>query len=107
MVVVSLLINLRSYSDLGGVDSNSARTRETIAEQVRDACLNVGFFYGEHDVELHPSDLSAPCPVKNHGIPDEVIENVYLAAQHFFSLPLEEKSKVIICSYRSRDKAKL
>ena len=98
-------IDLWSYSDLGGVDSNSARTRETIAAQIRDACLNVGFFYGEHGVELHPSCLSAPSPVKNHGIPDEVIESVYLAAQHFFSLPLEEKSKVVFCPYRFCDKA--
>ena len=32
--------------------------------------------------------------VKNHGIPEDVIENVLFAAKDFFSLPLNEKLEV-------------
>ena len=32
--------------------------------------------------------------VKNHGIPEDVIENVLSAAKDFFSLPLDEKMEV-------------
>jgi isopenicillin N synthase-like dioxygenase len=31
--------------------------------------------------------------VKNHGVPDELIEKLYRYVQEFFSLPLEEKRK--------------
>src|SRR5215203_4420084 len=29
--------------------------------------------------------------VKNHGVPDELISNLYKSVQEFFSLPLEQK----------------
>jgi isopenicillin N synthase-like dioxygenase len=31
--------------------------------------------------------------VKNHGIPDHLIKELYATVQHFFSLPLEKKKK--------------
>jgi len=34
--------------------------------------------------------------VKNHGIPDERIDDVVAASRRFFSLPLEEKMKVLL-----------
>jgi hypothetical protein len=36
------------------------------------------------------------CSVKNHGIPEESIEAVISASKRFFSLPGEEKLKVLV-----------
>ncbi|KAI6120044.1 hypothetical protein EV401DRAFT_1860525, partial [Pisolithus croceorrhizus] len=51
--------------------------RAALARQIRDACMNVGFFY-----------------IKNHGIPDENIDRILSAMKAFFSLPVEEKMKL-------------
>jgi isopenicillin N synthase-like dioxygenase len=58
-------------------DATSDEDRLAIAEQIRDACLRVGFFY-----------------VKNHRIPDSTISRVFEETKRFFSLPLEEKMKI-------------
>ncbi|KAG8957092.1 hypothetical protein FRC03_010554 [Tulasnella sp. 419] len=50
-----------------------------IAKRIRDACISVGFFY-----------------VKNHNVPDEVIDRTMDQAKRFFDLPLEEKMKIDI-----------
>ena len=48
------------------------------ANQVREACEQMGFFY-----------------VKNHGIPNSVIDNAFDASRNFFSGSLETRAKVI------------
>jgi isopenicillin N synthase-like dioxygenase len=50
-----------------------------LADLIRDACINVGFFY-----------------IKNHGIPEEIFDNTVSAARKFFDLPLSEKQKLDI-----------
>ncbi|MDE1907252.1 MAG: isopenicillin N synthase family oxygenase [Rhodospirillales bacterium] len=49
------------------------------AEAIGQACRESGFFY-----------------IKNHGIPQELINRVYESARRFFALPAEEKEKSAI-----------
>ncbi|EGN97900.1 hypothetical protein SERLA73DRAFT_74151 [Serpula lacrymans var. lacrymans S7.3] len=63
--------------DLEGLSSTSPQVRSELAHQVRDACVNVGFLY-----------------VKNHGIPEDYIQNALDAMKRFFALSLENKMKV-------------
>lgn len=58
-------------------DSTDAAVRQHLAEEIRDACINVGFFY-----------------VKNHGIPEESISGAVDVGKKFFALPNETKMKV-------------
>ncbi|TFK48749.1 Clavaminate synthase-like protein [Heliocybe sulcata] len=60
--------------DLKDATSTDPQARRALAEKIRDACINVGFLY-----------------IKNHGIPDEVIQGAVSAAKTFFKLPLETK----------------
>jgi len=48
-----------------------------LAEQVRHACENIGFFY-----------------VLNHGVPQEIIDSGFAASRRFHTLPLEQKLKL-------------
>ncbi|KAG9091591.1 hypothetical protein FS749_016425 [Ceratobasidium sp. UAMH 11750] len=64
--------------DLSGLSGNPDE-KARVADQIRDACVHVGFFY-----------------VKKHGIDNQIIENVVKASQLFFDLPLEEKTKLDI-----------
>ncbi|EFJ07932.1 hypothetical protein SELMODRAFT_229575 [Selaginella moellendorffii] len=50
---------------------------ERLAQQLRKACLETGFFY-----------------VANHGISEEFMAQVFEQSRKFFTLPLEEKMKV-------------
>ncbi|KAI6156063.1 hypothetical protein EDD17DRAFT_1764696 [Pisolithus thermaeus] len=61
--------------DIGHASTNEERA--ALAQQIKDACMNVGFFY-----------------IRNHGIPEETIDKVLSAMKAFFSLPLERKMKV-------------
>ncbi|KAI6039622.1 hypothetical protein EDC04DRAFT_2894967 [Pisolithus marmoratus] len=56
--------------------ASTAEERAALARQIRDACVNVGFFY-----------------IRNHGIPEETIDKVLSAMKAYFSLPLETKMK--------------
>ncbi|KIJ09305.1 hypothetical protein PAXINDRAFT_17604 [Paxillus involutus ATCC 200175] len=51
--------------------------RAALAQEVRDACMKVGFFY-----------------VQNHGIPQTCFDNVLAAMQTYFGLPMEAKMKL-------------
>ncbi|KAJ4304647.1 hypothetical protein N0V90_000173 [Kalmusia sp. IMI 367209] len=53
--------------DLRNATSSSLEARKKAASEVYEACVNVGFFY-----------------IKNHGVPDEVIEGVKHEAKRFF-----------------------
>ncbi|KIK16931.1 hypothetical protein PISMIDRAFT_15489 [Pisolithus microcarpus 441] len=61
--------------DLGCASTHEERA--ALARQIRDACMNVGFFY-----------------IKNHGIPDETIDKIFSVMKAFFSLPVEAKMKL-------------
>ncbi|KAF8627376.1 hypothetical protein AX17_006191 [Amanita inopinata Kibby_2008] len=63
--------------DLANIKCSDASLRNDLAKQVRDACINVGFFF-----------------VKNHGIPEDVIDGAIDMAKRFYSLPLEAKMKI-------------
>ncbi|KAF8996158.1 2OG-Fe-II oxygenase [Cyathus striatus] len=63
--------------DFSNISSDDPSVKRALASEVRDACLSAGFFY-----------------VKNHGIPEAVIQDVLTAGRYFFSLPLETKIKL-------------
>ncbi|KAN0130621.1 hypothetical protein V8E53_011514 [Lactarius tabidus] len=65
--------------DLKGATSTDPVARRDIADQIRDASINVGFFY-----------------VKGHGIPASAISSALSAAQSFFTLPDSVKMKLDI-----------
>ncbi|KAL4884892.1 Clavaminate synthase-like protein [Aspergillus karnatakaensis] len=62
--------------DLTPIDG-SLQDRKQIASKIRAAAENTGFFY-----------------IKNHGIPEELIQRALRTAQDFFNQPLDEKEKV-------------
>lgn len=63
--------------DIGPFLSGDAEAQRRVAEEIGQACRHVGFFY-----------------VKNHGIPQPVIDELMAQTKAFFHLPLEEKRKV-------------
>ncbi|KAI6039638.1 hypothetical protein EDC04DRAFT_2568213 [Pisolithus marmoratus] len=68
-----------AFDSIPIIDIGSGSTpeeRAVLAQQIRDACMKVGFFY-----------------VTNHGIPQETIDKVFSALKAYFSLPLETKMK--------------
>ncbi|KAI6123630.1 hypothetical protein EDD16DRAFT_630190 [Pisolithus croceorrhizus] len=69
-----------AFDSIPIIDIGHASTHEervALAQQIRDACVNVGFFY-----------------IKNHGIPEEIIDEVLSAMKTYFSLPVETKMKL-------------
>ena len=73
------ILHLPSISDMKEADSTDLAARQQLARDIRDACINVGFFY-----------------VKNHGIPEEDILGAIEAGKTFFALPEETKLKVCV-----------
>ncbi|KAJ7600252.1 hypothetical protein C8J56DRAFT_768493 [Mycena floridula] len=65
--------------DFADMSSTDPVVRRELADRIRDACINVGFFY-----------------INNHGIPPEVISRAVEAAQRFFSLPSASKMDIDI-----------
>ncbi|KAI0072208.1 Clavaminate synthase-like protein [Panus rudis PR-1116 ss-1] len=65
--------------DLQDITSSDPARRKALARAVRDACINVGFLY-----------------VKNHNIPETIIEDALSASKEFFSLPTEKKMEIDI-----------
>jgi hypothetical protein len=65
--------------DVAGIFSSNLEDRKAVAAQLRDACINVGFFY-----------------VKNHGITKEMVDGVFEWGKKFFDLDFEEKMEVYI-----------
>jgi hypothetical protein len=70
--------------DLAGLSSGEISDRIAVAREVRDACIRVGFFY-----------------VKNHGVPQEVIDRAFEVSKKFFSLPAEDKMEVYVTKNES------
>ncbi|ODO11636.1 hypothetical protein I350_00420 [Cryptococcus amylolentus CBS 6273] len=65
--------------DLSDARSPEFEKRKAVADNIRDACLNAGFFY-----------------VKNHGVALDVVEKTYEQSKEFFKLPAEVKKSVDI-----------
>ncbi|KAF9562665.1 Clavaminate synthase-like protein [Agrocybe pediades] len=73
-----------TFEEIPVIDIRDARSedpvkRRKLADLIRDACINVGFFY-----------------IQSHGIPDKVIENTVNAGKRFFALPEETKMQLDI-----------
>lgn len=62
--------------DISPIFSPSLSERQAVAQQVRAAAQNMGFFY-----------------IKNHGIPEDVTQNAYEACLAFFKQDMETKIK--------------
>ncbi|KAF6741449.1 hypothetical protein DFP72DRAFT_833486 [Ephemerocybe angulata] len=65
--------------DISDAFSTDSEARRKLADEIRDACVNVGFFY-----------------VKSHGIKESTIEKAIAAAKDFFALPEEVKMEIDI-----------
>ncbi|KZT11781.1 Clavaminate synthase-like protein [Laetiporus sulphureus 93-53] len=65
--------------DLQNARSTDPAVRRALADDIRDACVNVGFLY-----------------VKNHTIPQSAVDGAVNAAKQFFPLPLETKAALDI-----------
>ncbi|KAF5360410.1 hypothetical protein D9756_004930 [Leucocoprinus leucothites] len=60
--------------DLQNIGSRDKCERTQLVQAIKDACMRVGFFY-----------------VKNHGIPERIINETLEKGKDFFELPLETK----------------
>ncbi|UZP36925.1 hypothetical protein NXS19_004741 [Fusarium pseudograminearum] len=69
--------------DLSSLDSPDVEERQKLASLINDACTKVGFFY-----------------IKNHGIPEDMIEAVHNAAERFFNLTEAQKMRYYIGNSR-------
>jgi isopenicillin N synthase-like dioxygenase len=70
--------------DLAPVQSGSDHARHRLAEEIRDACERVGFLY-----------------VMNHGVPEQLVEDMFSASESFFALPDKEKMKLRLGKHTS------
>lgn len=64
--------------DLALMDA-SIDERQTFVEELRHICATVGFFY-----------------VKNHGVSQSLIDQMFAQSQQFFALPLDQKMQIHI-----------
>jgi isopenicillin N synthase-like dioxygenase len=64
--------------DIGALGKGGA-AEATIVTAMRDACVNVGFFYAT-----------------NHGIAPADIRAIFAAAERFFSIPQDERNKIYL-----------
>ena len=60
--------------DISGLRNGNLAVRKRLAQQIRLACVDKGFFY-----------------ISGHGIPEPLIDNVLTQARQFFALPLDDK----------------
>src|SRR5260370_7209591 len=63
--------------DIGGLSSGSVIDRKGVAERLRAACLDNGFFY-----------------IVNHGVPEQLITALFEETRRFFDSPTAVKSAV-------------
>ncbi|MEJ1965049.1 MAG: 2-oxoglutarate and iron-dependent oxygenase domain-containing protein [Gammaproteobacteria bacterium] len=62
--------------DFSGMRSDAPAARNAVAGQLRDACIDVGFFY-----------------IANHGVPEELVDAMFDMSARVFALPLAEKMR--------------
>ncbi|HWK46638.1 MAG TPA: 2-oxoglutarate and iron-dependent oxygenase domain-containing protein [Stellaceae bacterium] len=65
--------------DIAGVRRHEPDATKLAAAAIHEACVTSGFFY-----------------IKNHGVPDPVIDGAVAQARQFFHLPIEQKRKVAV-----------
>lgn len=65
--------------DISALESSDPTDRSAVAAEIRAACLDKGFLY-----------------VVGHGIPDDLIADMWRVTRAFFALPLAEKQEVAI-----------
>lgn len=63
--------------DISGLSSSSFTDRQTVAERLRAACIDNGFFY-----------------IINHGVPAALTDDVFAETKRFFDCPAEVKRAV-------------
>ena len=63
--------------DVSGLSSKNAAERQAVGAQLRAACLDKGFFY-----------------IRNHGIAETLVDDVFKEAAAFFALPIGQKADV-------------
>ncbi|KIJ62983.1 hypothetical protein HYDPIDRAFT_114132 [Hydnomerulius pinastri MD-312] len=63
--------------DFGNLLTATPEEKHSLALQIREACVSVGFFY-----------------VKNHGLPAKCVDDLLVALNEYFSLPEETKLKL-------------
>ena len=63
--------------DIGGLWSESLKDRAAVGARLRAACLDKGFFY-----------------IANHGVSEQLVQDVFDEAAGFFALPVEQKTEV-------------
>jgi isopenicillin N synthase-like dioxygenase len=63
--------------DVSGLSSKKLGDRQVVGAQLRAACLDKGFFY-----------------IKNHGVSEALVDDVFAEAAAFFSLPAARKAEV-------------
>lgn len=69
--------------DFSDAYSSDLYARKTVADQIRKASIEVGFFY-----------------ISNHGISQALIDQVFSVAKDFFALPLEEKMELHVSKHK-------
>jgi isopenicillin N synthase-like dioxygenase len=86
----------RARRDLQNIHAD-ADARRQLADTVRDACINVGFFYSK-SIIISASRQSSlePAPVSNHGIPQQIVSKALEAGKQFFALPQAAKDAIDI-----------
>ena len=65
--------------DVSALESSEPAERSAVAAEIRAACLDKGFLY-----------------VVGHGVPDDLIADMWRVTKAFFALPLEDKDAVSI-----------
>ena len=63
--------------DISGLSSGNVAERKAVGAQLRAACLDKGFFY-----------------IKNHGVSEALVDDVFAEAAAFFALPTAQKAEV-------------
>ena len=62
--------------DFSGMLSGTADAKRRVAAELRDACIDVGFFY-----------------IANHGVPQDLVDAMFDMAPRLFGLPLADKMR--------------
>lgn len=70
--------------DLSSLRSADKQERKRLANEIADSCSNLGFFY-----------------IKNHGVPQSAIDEMFAAAHEFCSLPLDQKMKLSMVDHEN------
>lgn len=56
--------------------------KDALAAELRDVCINVGFFY-----------------IKNHGVSQKVIDECFEAAHEYFDIDLDKKMELDVTKF--------